>query len=84
MNVTNDHTIEFRMFRGTLKPDTILATLQFVSGFCHLAKALNPNQMGRLCWYDLCDEVMSHCPVEPTELREYLIERELICCTEGE
>lgn len=35
VNITNEHTIEFRLFRGTLKADTILATLQFVTGLCH-------------------------------------------------
>lgn len=79
VNVTNPHTIEFRIFRGTLKPNTILATLQFVAGLCHLAKAKNPSQMGRIGWYELCDEIMGACPTDTTELREYLIERELIC-----
>lgn len=78
INVTNSSTIEFRLFRGTLKVDTILATLQFVTGLCHLVKASNPSQMERICWYDLCDAVMKHCPVDTTELYEYLVERELI------
>lgn len=83
VNITNEHTIEFRMFRGTLKADTILATLQFVSGLCHLAKAYNPSQMERLGWYDLCDAIIEHCPTDSSELYNYLIERELIC-TKGE
>lgn len=78
INVTNSATIEFRLFRGTLKAETILATLQFVTGLCHLVKASNPSQMERICWYDLCDAVMEHCPVDTTELYEYLVERELI------
>lgn len=78
VNITNEHTIEFRLFRGTLKADTILATLQFVTGLCHLVKSSNPSQMDRFCWYDLADAVMEVCPVNTTELRNYLIERELI------
>lgn len=78
INVTNAHTIEFRLFRGTLKADTILATLQFVTGLCHLVKSSNPSQMDRFCWYDLADAVMEACPVDTTELHNYLIERELI------
>ncbi|WP_165046316.1 amidoligase family protein [Adlercreutzia sp. ZJ138] len=78
VNVTNDATIEFRLFRGTLKPETILATLQFVTGFCYLVKASNPSQMDRYNWYDLCDAVINACPVDTTELHNYLIERELI------
>lgn len=83
VNIANEHTIEFRMFRGTLKADTILATLQFVSGLCHLVKASNPSQMDRLGWYELCDAVMGMCPTDTAELHDYLIERELICM-EGE
>ena len=78
VNITNRSTIEFRLFRGTLKVETILATLQFISGFCYLAKSLNPSQMNRICWYDLCDAVMESCPVNCAELYEYLVERELI------
>lgn len=78
VNITNKNTIEFRMFRGTLKAETILATLQFVVGLCYLAKKLNPSQMDRICWYDLCDAVMESCPTDTTELYEYLVERELI------
>ncbi len=78
INVTNGSTIEFRLFRGTLKADTILATLQFVTGLCYLAKSSNPSQMERFCWYDLADAVMETCPVDTAELYNYLIERELI------
>ena len=79
VNVTNEHTIEFRMFRGTLKADTILATLQFVTGLCYVAKTMNPSQMERIGWYELCDKIIEHCPTGTTELYNYLIERELIC-----
>lgn len=79
VNVTNERTIEFRMFRGTLKADTILATLQFVTGLCYVAKAMNPSQMERIGWYELCDKIIEHCPTGTTELYNYLIERELIC-----
>ena len=38
VNITNDDTIEFRMFRGTLNVDTFFATLDLVDAFVHLAK----------------------------------------------
>lgn len=79
VNVQNSATIEIRMFRGTLKPETLLATLQFVAGLCHVLKACNPSQLGRMTWYDLCDEVMGSCPCGAPELERYLIEKELIC-----
>ena len=37
VNLTNNDTIEFRMFRGTLKPNTLLATLQMVDHICDVA-----------------------------------------------
>lgn len=34
INLQNDNTVEFRMFRGTLKYSTFIATLQFVTALC--------------------------------------------------
>ena len=31
VNLSNDDTIEFRLFRGTLNPDSFLATLELVN-----------------------------------------------------
>ena len=38
INYQNFHTIEFRIFRGTLKYNTFVATLQFVQMFCEFVK----------------------------------------------
>lgn len=38
LNFTNDNTVEFRVFRGTLRKQTLLATLEFVQNFCDYAK----------------------------------------------
>lgn len=38
INLCNYHTIEFRMFRGTLKFSTFMATLEFVDGICRYVK----------------------------------------------
>lgn len=35
INIRNDQTIEFRLFRGTLKYSTFIATLELVDGICH-------------------------------------------------
>lgn len=37
VNLTNRDTIEFRMFRGTLKYNTLIATLQLVDRICDVA-----------------------------------------------
>lgn len=37
INIKNSQTIEFRFFRGTLKPDTIKASIQLVNNLYHIA-----------------------------------------------
>lgn len=37
VNLRNYHTIEFRLFRGTLKYNTFVATLQMVNHICEMA-----------------------------------------------
>ena len=39
VNLRNSETIEFRLFNGTLKKDTLFATLEMVSNICEYAKA---------------------------------------------
>jgi hypothetical protein len=38
INLSNSNTIEFRLFNGSIKPVTIIATLQLVSNICSYAK----------------------------------------------
>ncbi|MBQ9042128.1 MAG: amidoligase family protein [Eggerthellaceae bacterium] len=78
VNVTNEATIEFRLFRGTLKTSTLMATFQFVSGLCALAKASTVGKLEKMTWYELCDAVIAACPTEAAELEAYLVERELM------
>lgn len=78
VNMTNDATIEFRLFRGTLRPETLMATFQFVSGLCAVAKATTVGKIDAMTWYELCDEVVAACPTGTAELEEYLVERELM------
>ena len=37
VNVTNSDTVELRIFKGTLKRDTLIASLQLTSNMCHYA-----------------------------------------------
>ena len=78
VNVTNEATIEFRLFRGTLKVGTLMATFQFVSGLCAVAKASSVGKLEKMTWYELCDAVIEACPTETVELESYLVERELM------
>ncbi len=74
VNLTNYATIEFRLFRGTLRYKTFIATLQLVEQICLLAKMLNDREMESLSWSDFVLNIDSeHYP----ELIDYLKSRRL-------
>ena len=74
VNLTNEHTIEFRIFRGTLKYNTLIATLQLVNEMCELASSLRDEAVADLSW---CDFVERISPDKCPELIAYLKERRL-------
>lgn len=53
VNLTNYATIEFRIFNGTLKHDTIKATLQLVSNICLYAKAKTYEEVMCSTWEEV-------------------------------
>lgn len=71
VNLQNRETVEFRLFNGSLKPNTIFATLQFVSNLCLYAKHRSINDVLTSQWKDICDY---H---KYDELSAYLVERDL-------
>ena len=71
VNLTNADTIEFRMFRGTLKLNTLLATLQMVDRICDVALYLSDEELKAMSWTTF----VSGC-TQP-ELVQYLKERRL-------
>ena len=74
VNLTNYYTIEFRMFRGTLKVNTILATLELVDLICQMSLDKSDEEMSALSWTDF----VSGISVETyPELITYLKERQL-------
>lgn len=50
INLQNRATIEFRIFCGTLKYNTLIATLQFIDLLCDLATNLTDQQIQNLSW----------------------------------
>lgn len=72
VNLTNYHTIEFRMWRGTLKLNTLIATLQMLDRICDVAIALSDEEIKELSWTSFVAGC-SHLP----ELVQYLKERRL-------
>lgn len=71
INLTNTNTIEFRLFRGTLKLNTLLATLQLVDRICALCTELEDEEIREMSWSDFVSSLS-----EP-ELIAYLKERRL-------
>jgi hypothetical protein len=69
VNLENYETIEFRLFRGTLRYETFIATLQLVSEICNTAIALTDKEMESLSWSDF---VLRIDKVNRSELIDYL------------
>ena len=74
INLTNRTTIEFRLFRGTLRYTSLGATIQLVSLICDLADRLSDMEMEQLAWSDFVAMIS---PEESPELIRYLKERRL-------
>lgn len=71
LNLTNDETVEFRIFRGTLKKNTIIATLQLIDRICDVALYLSDEELKNMPWTTF----VTGC-TQP-ELVQYLKERRL-------
>ena len=71
VNLTNRDTVEFRIFRGTLKTNTIFATLQLLDRICDVAISLSDEQLRAMSWTTFA----AGC-TQP-ELIQYLKERRL-------
>lgn len=86
VNICNWNTVEFRMFRGTLKVNTLVATIELVNLICELATNLSDKEIKKISW----SSFVSTIPVEEyAELIQYLKERQLytnepINCEEDE
>ena len=50
VNLCNSHTVEFRMFRGTLKLNTLIATLQLLDRICDVAICMSDEEIKDLSW----------------------------------
>ena len=71
INLQNHETIEFRIFRGTLKYNTVIATLQLVDAICDVAISMFDDEMQALSWTSF----VARC--NKPELVQYLKERRL-------
>lgn len=71
VNLENDSTVEFRIFRGTLKLNTLLATLQLVNRICEVALYLSDEEVKAMSWQTFA------VGCQQPELVQYLKERRL-------
>ena len=71
VNLCNYSTIEFRLFRGTLKYNTLIAALELVNTICDLAISLTDEGIANMSWSEFVGTL-----TEP-ELIQYLKERRL-------
>ncbi|WP_312635402.1 hypothetical protein [Oscillibacter sp.] len=74
VNLTNFSTIEFRIFRGTLKYNTLIDTLESVEELCSAAISCSDEEMSELMWTEFVTRLS---PQRHLELIEYLKERRL-------
>jgi hypothetical protein len=52
-NLRNDATVEFRIFRGTLKRNTLIASIQLVSNLTKYAMTHTPTECKNATWADV-------------------------------
>ena len=68
VNITNQNTIELRMFRGTINVTTYLATLAFVDAIVRTAKRCSAEELQAISF----EEILPDCA------KEYYQSRKLI------
>ncbi len=73
VNLANYNTIEFRIFRGTLRYKTFIATLQLVDMICRLAIMIDDKAFEKMSWSDFVLQIGSDKP----ELIDYLKSKRL-------
>lgn len=72
VNLCNYNTIEFRMFRGTLKYSTFIACLELVNIICETAIFSSEDELKKLSWSEFVSKIK-----DAPELIQYLKERRL-------
>jgi len=71
INLCNAHTIEFRIFKGTLKRDTIIASIQWIDVLIKYCRNVALKDLFSVTWEEI------FCDTGHIELTEYLKQRGL-------
>ena len=72
VNLKNHHTVEFRFFRGTLRRDTIIASIQFVDTLIKYVSSVELKDLWDKTWNDVFSGT------QYAELKDYLQKRKLL------
>ena len=72
VNLKNRHTVEFRFFRGTLRRDTIIASIQFIDALINYVSAVKLEEF----WDKTFKDVFGN--TQHAELKDYLQKRRLL------
>ena len=71
LNLMNWATIEFRLFRGTLKYSSLIAALELVNAICDVAMNNTEDEIANMSWSEFVSKITEQ------ELIDYLKERRL-------
>jgi hypothetical protein len=93
VNLTNQRTIEFRIFRGTLRYESIMACIEFTRAVWHFTRVAAFHELTTQCFIDWTTRPENR--KETKHLRQILFEkhllqsktpplREMTCALEGE
>jgi len=74
VNITNYDTIEFRMFRGTLKLNSLIAAIQLVDIICEIAITFSDDEIKSIGWTEFAENIDAN---KYPKLISYLKERRL-------
>lgn len=72
VNLKNPHTVEFRFFRGTLRRETILASIQFIDTLINYVSGVKLADLWDKTWKDVFGDT------QYAELKDYLQKRKLL------
>jgi hypothetical protein len=72
VNLKNRHTVEFRFFRGTLRQDTIIASIQFIDTLIKYVSGVQLADLWDKTWKDVFGNT------QYAELKDYLQKRKLL------
>lgn len=75
INLLPSNTIEFRLYRGTLKYNTFIATLQLTKHIAQISGYLSHEEMELITWSDFVESIKNE---EYTELLQYLEDRKIM------